>query len=551
MLTARRSRPGFNLGLQRRIGFRSARNHAILPALVITLLLVGSISARASIINAISPALIDVSTAVSSALDGDVVVIPAGTATWTSGIAVSKAIKIVGAGSGRIIAYDDGNEVLSIGTGSKTISIGGFSPGFSGSSFSVGQTLRIFETNSRSNWMQGTVTSYVGTTLTMNITSTNGSGSTHRWLVATMPSTTITSNGPKIFAVTESVNGNINVSGIQFQSATRTGPYISLGYTSGGQAVLIHDCWFELNQDAYECIDGNTNRGVVSNCSFDGSSGNPGQLITIGNIRIKDDGGSSIGSSWTTPSKWGASDTTGQGNFYIETNDFHALQGVTDNDSNGRMVFRYNLVDHAAFATHGPDTSTYGERYFEYYNNTGVFYGYSDGSTFNIPNGWIGIVRGGTFVVHDNTLPAISSTDLSKPDIKVTVMNLQRNAGPNACWGAGTRNGTDYPAPRQVGLGYITGTGHDGLGRTNDSITYVGDSEPAYIWNNNRSLNVSIADYGGTACTSPDTSVNYIKVNRDFFNGTAKPDYVPYTYPHPLAGGNTLAPPTNLRIAGP
>ena len=112
----------------------------------------------------------------------------------------------------------------------------------------------------------------------------------------------------------------------------------------------------------------------------------------------------------------------------------------------------------------------------------------------------------------------------------MTVMNLQRNAGPNPCWGAGTSGGADYHAPRQVGFGYVTGTGKDGLGRSTDSITYVGDGEPAYAWGNSREplANIVTSDYGGSECTGPDTSKNYIVSGRDYFNSSAaKPGWAP------------------------
>ena len=334
-------------------------------------------------IAAASCAVSDVQSAVNSARDADTVIVPSGTCTWTSSVNIfGKGIRVTGAGSGRIIAYDNGTEMLSIGTGTKIISAAGFSPGFGESTFIAGQTLRIFQNNARENWMQGTVTSYVGSTLTMDITSTGGSGSAKRWLVSTVPSTVIINNSSNtLFSIAES--------------------------------MFVHD-----------------------------------------------------------------------------------------------------------------------------------------GTTFNM-NWWI-FVRGGTYVVHDNVLPVISSQDYGmKSDINMTVMNLQRKAGPNACWGAGTTNGRLYPAPCQVGFGKVTGNGRDGKGNATYStasygygLVYVGDSEPAYAWNNRRNVagtvsslsNIAISDYGSNECTAPDTSANYIKSGRDYFNSasTAKPGYTSYTYPHPL-----------------
>src|SRR5882757_4068685 len=105
-----------------------------------------------------------VATCVSNAVTGDTINISAGTATWTTGVTISssKGIHIVGAGSGRIIAYDNGTAVLTVATGTLTVVIAGYSPGFSAVSIFNGQTLRVFQNNSRDNWMQGTVTSLVG-----------------------------------------------------------------------------------------------------------------------------------------------------------------------------------------------------------------------------------------------------------------------------------------------------------------------------------------------------------------------------------------------------
>jgi hypothetical protein len=193
--------------------------------------------------------------------------------------------------------------------------------------------------------------------------------------------------------------------------------------------------------------------------------------------------------------------------------------------------------------THGADTSPFGQRYFELYDNVGTFQANADGTTFNM-NNW-GYIRGGTGIIYNNTMPPLQSQDYgSKDDFDLTVQNLQRKEGPDPCWGAGTTNGADYHAPRQVGFGYVTGTGKDGLGRTRDANAYVGDLEPVYIWGNSRApLNTGTPDYGlgnSDSCTgsTSDTDAHYIVSGRDWYPNTAKPSYTPYTYPHPLTAGS-------------
>jgi hypothetical protein len=69
-------------------------------------------------------------------------------------------------------------------------------------------------------------------------------------------------------------------------------------------------------------------------------------------------------------------------------------------------------------------------------------------------------------------------------------------------------------------------------------------SEPIYSWGN--TLNGAPVGIGSSYPT--------IQENRDFFNNTVKPGYVPYRYPHPLVSmnaGSPPPPPTGLRVVGP
>lgn len=502
--------------------------------LLLFLLLAGILNAHATTYNS-DGSNSDVSTKIGTAVDGDTIMIPAGSFSWTTGVVISgKGIKLQGAGAGRVIGRSTSS--VAIGTGAKTFTTQ------SGLSISGGQTLRIERTGDvviggnasggRAS-MTGTVTSYSGTSLVMNITSVVGSGTHAVWYIATPATTTITHNAGAtvLFNLTEDTSHSVEISGVRIVGGTATEDVFSLGSISGGQPILLHDCYFESNSGAYDEIQVYGNKGVIWNCSFVAHPFSLSQLA----IHHKPEGETA---SWTTAGTMGSADTTGKSNLYIEDCDFHAWLNACDEDDNARGVYRHVLFNNAGFGTHGADTSNYGVRHWEVYDSEFVFNGFNDGTTLNI-NQWF-YLRGGTGIVTDTVIQDISSQDYgNKPELNMTVMNLQRNAGPNPCWGAGI-SGNQYPAPRQVGMGRLTGSAG------NDSITYKGDSEPIYLWNNTGSYSIGLSDFGGSDCTSPDSTVDYIVAGRDYFNnGTAKPSYAKYTYPHPLrSGGGDTTPPT-------
>jgi len=74
----------------------TARRCRKLSALLAALLSAASCAAQATIINALSPSLFDVNKAIGSAVDGDTVIIPAGTASWTSTLVITQGITLLG-----------------------------------------------------------------------------------------------------------------------------------------------------------------------------------------------------------------------------------------------------------------------------------------------------------------------------------------------------------------------------------------------------------------------------------------------------------------------
>jgi hypothetical protein len=77
-----------------------------LAGLMVSISLIAPAQAEASIINARSVSLKDVTSALASAADGDTVIIPAGIATWTGGLTITKAITLQGSGIGNTIIKD-------------------------------------------------------------------------------------------------------------------------------------------------------------------------------------------------------------------------------------------------------------------------------------------------------------------------------------------------------------------------------------------------------------------------------------------------------------
>ncbi len=546
----------------------------------------------------------DVQNCINSTTESNTCSIPSGTCSWTSGVAISgKGINLVGAGAGRVIAVDVETTALTLTTGSKTFSnvtndmganayLNATAP-----PITTSETLLIYENGFLANFMEGTVTSFSGSTLVMSITSAGGTCGTNpggnnmisnckRWLITTLPSTVLTNNltSGAMITVTEDSSVHTVITGINFaqgSSGGGAGNAISETENTGSGscygshcAIEIHDNFFWSNQQ--DIIDGASNRSVIWNNSFAMSPFSQGQWAVY---RTQDSNNSVLGYSWNAVSYWGSADTNGNQSTYFETNDVHACGNCFDLSDNSRTVIRYNVLDNAGIGSHGADTGWIGMRTAEIYNNAGIFEAYSDSTTAAMP--WWANIRGGTFVWFQNTLPQISSTDWgTKSDIALINEPLQRNQGSFQCWGAGfTTSGQYYPRPHQDGFGYINGAttytytplGFSSATTYSNSENFVGtvslgDSEPAYIWSNSRSQNVGVSDYcsstlgsyncGGTStyCPNtpePDVSAAYIESGRDYFNGTAKPGYTPYTYPHPLAqssGQATPSPPVNLKV---
>ena len=464
----------------------------------------------------------DVQNAINACPEGGTVIIPAGTATWTgTGITVPKGITIQGAGAGGLLGHSD--TALTLGTGLKTFAL---TP--SSLTFTVGQTVSALYDADGRVYMEGTVVSSSPTSLTLNVTSVGQStswsgfaGPFNAWTFSTPAATTIiNSTNGYAFDLKQDLTDPIQLSGIHFVAGSgQTGKDVIIDYGgANAKPVLIYDDWFSLGTGMVGILT-TTNRGIVYNCSFDSGFNSNYTNISAVDEAIQLKNPSDPTNSWSTNSMMGAKDTTGLNNFYIEDNYFANLYLHAMNyDDGSRSVTRDNIFDNSAVGSHGADTSPIGVRYYEIYDNRFIFDNMGNDSlhqydTYNI-NWWF-FDRGGTGVFADNVTPLISSQAWgTKPSLELTVMNLQRDAGPYPLW-------QTYPAPHEVGQGYENGS----------NIT-----DPFYIWGNTGAgaTNVSLSD--SVSSNQHPNTADFLIEGRDYIVGTAKPGYSESQYPNPLRG---------------
>ena len=249
-------------------------------------------------------------------------------------------------------------------------------------------------------------------------------------------------------------------------------------------------------------------------------------------------------SSWTTADSMGTSDSTGLKNIYIEDSVFNGgSNGIIDCDDNCRVVMRYNsFIESGGFNSHGEDSSQYGMRHFEIYNNSFTFPDTTctnGSSSLSNINQYIWI-RGATGVIYNNSFANLTSSCWGdKPEVKINIRGAEDDRPQGTC------GQVSYPVPHQLGQN------HNGSALFTDPIYIWGNSGTATVnsgwgWGNPCSFNwTTFFQYGrdglitgNPSCSSTGCTVNAIGTS------TAKPGWTPYTYPHPLVGASAPIAPT-------
>jgi hypothetical protein len=359
--------------------------------------------------------------------------------------------------------------------------------------------------------------------------------------------------GPSLIAITESTAGNTKIQGFMFVqgSGVHLGAagIIAMNIATNGKPILVTGNTFTQRSSGNSIV-AHTNRGVIWGNTFTGVLVGGACLNDASAVRHKI---SNLTSSWTSASSYGTADTNGDQNLYFETNNVTNVFQAIDVDDNARTVVRFNTMTNASVVHHGTDTGGgNGGRYSEVYSNNFIYDQTPQATCGGLPANLTNLItlRGGTSLIHDNVIPALSSQAWgSKPGVGFKAENLHRATGTYPCYGVNQSLGSVYPFPRNPGWGYNTG------GTQSGSTGVFMDREPIYLWNNTGGGNYdapAVEDYVcsvgdslacASSCPTPpyQRASDFIQPGREYFTATAKPGYTAYTYPHPLTGSSASA----------
>lgn len=307
----------------------------------------------------------------------------------------------------------------------------------------------------------------------------------------------------------------VRISGFSFNDTGTSDPF-------GIVMVWGNDITFRFDRLEFQdlrnrafYISGTRTYGVIDRCTFIKTSDH-----TFQGVWLEEKDGDE---SWTRGMSWG----TGRA-VVIEDSTFDfefPNDAATDCEDGGRYVFRYNQVRNGQAGNHGLDSVLRSCLQMEIYENT-----------FNADYGpgvyWSAVgSRGGTAVVFNNTITGtygypIAVTNYRSCCYAGAICQVGSN-GPafGDCDGDNPLDGNEEPVSELKGWPC-----KDQIGRG-----VMQTSVPFYEWNNTfDGQNADIYVFSGwSGCDDPHPT-DHVRENRDYYNDTEKPDYVPYVYPHPF-----------------
>jgi hypothetical protein len=211
---------------------------------------------------------------------------------------------------------------------------------------------------------------------------------------------------------------------------------------------------------------------------------------------------------------------------FVEDNTFvgtlwtHAI----DTNYGGSFVFRHNTLTNMYIEAHSLQGGR-ATRSWEIYNNM-----------LNAPRAdlmWAPLfIRGGTGVIYNNSV-------LGAWGQPALILDNVRSF--SSGYDYGVCNGSSPADGNQLSNGWPC---RDQIGRGSDTALWTTQrpfppqsAEPAYFWNN------AAPGGGPLAVYIHNNSDPWIVEGRDYHNNVPRPEYTPFTYPHPLVSGTTPGPP--------
>ena len=286
---------------------------------------------------------------------------------------------------------------------------------------------------------------------------------------------------------------------------TGTLQHFTIGGALNARAFVVDDCRFQNAGAVMGRL--TTNGGLFSRCTFVAAPAH-GSDVFAANLGVGS--GSAGNASWAAAPSLGTLDTTGETNTYFEDCTWSGfLEVALDIDDGARVVVRHCTLTDSSFVCHGGgsgtsgnDSSSYGNKHFECYDNT--FDRVSNSVAINKWCWW----RGGGGVFVDNAIDEASSPDGSsypnKPELRLTV----------SCPGP-------YPLAYQVGQVVQSPENPPSKPLLIYGNTGTGSSSGNFIA-------IGANPFGG--CGNPGS---YIQAGRDYQTSNTW-GWTKYPYPHPL-----------------
>jgi hypothetical protein len=565
---------------QSRVGSLPIDSGAVLLSIVLGIFVIPIGQVEARNIEAKSVSFSDVRTAIASAKDGDTVIVPKGTAMWTTPLDITDNITFEGAGAGETVIIDEVPRHLmqqpreNRGPGSGRRNQSGPRP------TPKAVNTRPAKERSRPSGMPG-------------------------------------NRGTYLISINLEKDLPFRMTGFTFQGGTE-----NTQKNSNGVVRISGNCHsFRIDHCTFDRLEGTSLAvagflwGVIDHCSFNCITKHP--II----VKHREWNGKDWGhGSWADDPYWGTEKFV-----FIEDNTFEN-GGDIDSFEGARFVVRHNHMHNCGLVMHGTEGQGRGAKQVEEYNNTYVY---------DRPSS-TGQIRSGCIITHDNTWTNVAKGhvlqnfryfndqrtkwgiangenvyDLNAPNGKVGYWATGKHTGPNNAssledanpnkvwWDeSGVQHTGAWPTNRWwiPGVAFIVrnmtqaATGPIAyqswaLSNTADVVTYsqvhfevkpsvtFNTGDTYQIWKVARLLDQSgvgkgnllegAGPYGSPGMSTPKgwprqvdepcyswnntqdgearnlfSSQPTIKEGRDFFNNTPKPGYKPYTYPHPLVKGS-------------